>query len=436
MSDGMQAVKTAVQAHVAQSDHMRGDFAANVTGDIPGRCWHDMLYERSIAAVCGPSGVGKSTIVTRIVADFSATVGNVIYGNAEDDRVMQRFKLEAAGASMDKVRLASYVITAESDMDELEYAIIAQKVKLVVFDTAAKHIDGPMQRWDRPLVALHHMLQRVDCMALLVHHTNKNVKKSMDWQGAVGGATAGLIGTVRTLALVGKRPDNPDHVLYCPAKDSYAPAADAIAFEFQTEDLIQANGDLIEVPYMTIAEKGVKVANKTALVVVQGEGDGKKGPAPEAAAAAAQFLQETLANGPHPLNDVYLCKTNPDSTKNPDDKDWKSRDCGHMAVHTVEAAGGKCPGCDGKVTQIEGIKSKAEAAMVSMGTIKRAKGPLMIDTDCKGFSKDRVQYWSLPDGHPSLIAGPRNVTVKLDSGDVDAGGNPIMVDGLSSLPLA
>lgn len=30
------------------TDNLRGDFAANITGDMPGRFWNDPLYERSV----------------------------------------------------------------------------------------------------------------------------------------------------------------------------------------------------------------------------------------------------------------------------------------------------------------------------------------------------------------------------------------------------
>ncbi len=372
---------------------VRGRLAADITGDIPAKFWNDCLPEKSVCAVAGPSGVGKSLIVSTITADISRTVGTVIYGNNEDDPVIQRCRLEAAGADMQKVVMESFNIV--TDLDDLAETVMYHKAKFVVFDTAQKHMGIPMQRWDIPLKELASLCQKLDFTAMLVHHTNKSVAKNADWRSAIGGSTAGLTGTARSIALIGQRPDNPSQVLYCPVKDSNDETPLAIAYEFDTEDFDQSDGRTVSVAYMIESERDIKVVNKTALVFVQGSGDGKRGPAPEQAAAAAEFLTDLLAHGPVAVNDHILCSTNPLGV---------GGDCGLFhADHD-----GACPDCGGPTHGQLGIKSLASESEVSFGTAKRAKAALTIessrkmDKHSKG-GKRSVVFWRLPDGHPSLI---------------------------------
>jgi hypothetical protein len=381
---------------------VRGQLASAIKGDVPGKFWpdadHAFFYERSVSLIAGPSGVGKSLVVVKQVADLTRTGNFVIYCNAEDDPVMQMFRLAAAGADMDKVLISNFLIP--SDLVALEVAIRHHHATLVVFDTAAKHLEGPLQRWDKPLKLLNDLCAATKCTAMFVHHTNKNVKKSMDWRAAIGGATAGLIGTARSIALCGR--DSTGSLLFAPVKDSYAEAPKAIRFDFQTEDFDQSNGETVEISYVTISEKGVICSNPTELVVVTGDGDGKRGPSPEVAAAAGDLLCTALANGPLPVNDTYRCMTRPDSTMQPSDADWKKRSCGQLSVKSVAKAGGCCPDCNGNVVEVEGLKSLAEAAGVSFGTLKRVKPAYAIESGKKGFSDAAIGYWMLPAGHPSL----------------------------------
>jgi AAA domain len=385
------------------ADGIRGTIAATVKGDVPTKFWPDtnepLLYQRSICLAAGPSGVGKSLITVKLAADLTRTAGKVIYCNAEDDPVIQAFRLSASGADMAKVRLGDFVIP--DDLDALELAIRYDAAKLVVFDTAEKHINAPIQRWAKPLMQLGHVLKATDCSAMFVHHTNKNVKKNADWRAAIGGATAGLIGTARSIALVGKRPDDAAQIVFCPVKDSYDETPRALAFEFATEEFDQSDGRSVEVSYMRLAEKGLAITNPVSLVHVagDGDGDGKHGPSPEKAAEAAEFITETLADGCRPVKDVYRCKANPDSTSTPNDP---SRKCGHASIKTFEAAGECCPGCGGEMVGVIGLESMAEAASISFHTVKKAKVAISVPSGVKGFGATRINYWRLPDGHPSL----------------------------------
>lgn len=353
--------------------------AADVTGDVPGKLWHDCLYEGLVTTVAGPSGGGKSLIAVKLVADLTVAGHSVIYC-PEEDPLMLSYRLRAAGADLTKVIIASYIVPR--DMPALEADILAESVKLVVFDTAMKHIDGPMQRWDKPLDALDRVAYRTRCSFLFLHHTNKNVKKSATWHAAIGGASGGLAGTSRKVHLVGPRPDDANHILMANVKDSYGPEADAIAFEFHEEEFDQSDGSQVSVSHVGIAEKGVKLDNKTEIVCVAGGGE-KKGPNPEQLAKAAEFLTETLKFGPVPAGFHNVCASH--------------GACGQDSD--------VCPTCGGNVTAQNGVRQLGEDQDISWGTIKRARPHLKIENSRKGAGKGSVPYMRLPDGHPALIPG-------------------------------
>lgn len=380
--------------------------AADVTGNVPGKFWpdaaHAVLYERSVNVTAGPSGYGKSLISVKRAADITRTGHAIGYANAEDDTVMQRFRFEAAGADLSKVRLFPHgQLQIPDDLERIEYLTRLHGIKLWVFDTAEKHINGPVQRWAKPLAQLVRVLEATGATADFIHHTNKNVKKSADWRAAIGGATAGLIGTARSIQLVGRRPDDPSQVVLCPVKDSYVETPKAIAFEFNVEEFQQPNGEMIDVSAMRVAEKGLTITEPTALVVVVGGDDSKTGPSPEKAAEAAEFVCNALADGARAVKDVYRCKTHPDGRQDPDGK----AKCGHAATKVVEANNGACPDCGGAMTAVAGLQTDAEEAGVSWGTIKRAKTALELVTARKGFGGGGIFYWRLPDGHPALTPG-------------------------------
>lgn len=393
----------------ASLSNIRGMLAADVKGDLPKKLqWPDavdpIFYEGSVNCIAGPSDMGKSTTVIRLVADLSKQGMTIIYGNREDAAAVQAMRLAAAGADMTKVRLASYIIPDELEL--LEEAIWATSAKMYVMDTALKHINAPVNRNAKPLMALGDVCERTKCAAMLVHHTLKNVRANADWRAAIGGPTDGIQGTARAISLFGVRPDNAAQRVLCPVKDNYGEKPAALAMEFDTEEFDQEDGPPVEIAYVNISERQLTIANPTALVVVQGQGDGKRGPKPEALRDAAAFLTETLANGPLSVKDCYLCLTNPDGiapdgSKLKDPEDPK-RKCGHKTVKDVQSAKDVCPDCGGPVQAVEGIHSRAEGAEVTAGTLKKTLPHLGVITARKGFGSGGMWFWRLPDGHPKL----------------------------------
>ncbi len=313
------------------------------------------MYERLINLYAGPSGVGKSGIVARMVADLSAMGKKILYC-PEEDSVMLKFRLEAAGADLANIRIAQYRLP--KDLDALEFVIRHDGISLVVFDTAQKHITTPMQRWDEPLDLLDEMMHRTKCSAAIIHHTNKNARKGDDWRAAIAGSTAGLTGSSRMIHLVGKKDGR---LILGTAKNAYArgnPEGRGIAFDWSEEDVTTADGNTIPVGYVTLTEKDITIDNLTELVVIKGDGE-KKGPTPEQLLAAMEFLTLRLADGPACMGDTAKCIS--------------PTDCGSFPSKYEG-----CPDCGGSTVQVLGLKLAAEDAGISTMTLKRAREALDI----------------------------------------------------------
>lgn len=376
---------------------LRGAFAADVSGDVPVKVWpvtdtpESMFYERSIGAIAGPSGVGKSNITFKLAADFSRTYGPVIFSNLEDDPAVQKYRLEANGADMAKVLLATFKLPR--DLRDLESHIAYLGAKVCIFDTTEKTLGPTGSKWGAYLADLRTVLENTDCMALFVHHTLKSVPKNADWQALLGGYTSGLGGSARTVHLVGKRPGMADQLLLVPAKDSNAPPGDAIAFDFDTVDFTMSDGRMAEIPRLSIAEKGIKVTNLADVVNVRGEAS-QRGPTNEKVMEAQEFLTKALANGPVPVADHYRC----DSTGN-------LFSVGHVRMHSkADGSAGMCPCCDGSATDQAGISTLAQMAGVSNASLKRAYLNLECGSDRRGVKETSMVYRFLAETHPAWNA--------------------------------
>ena len=237
------------------------------------------------------------------------------------------------------------------------------------------------------------MLEPTGAAALFVHHTIRSVKADANWRAAVGGATNGLVGTSRSLCLVGLDPADPERIILCPVKDAYGECPDATAFEMLAEDMPQADGELVSISHMAMIERNVKIPNPTALVVVQGKGDKKSGPSAEKAAEAGDFLRDQLKDGAKPVSDYEKCAKC--------HAFWSTH-------HWQVTANGSCPGCGhASCTTEEGVQNAAIREGVSWGTIKRARPMLLIESSRKASKKDALPFIRLPAGHPALVPGAR-----------------------------
>lgn len=370
-----------------QPSNIRGRWANEVDPTPPERFWHDRFYFGAISAIAGPSRSMKSTFTAKIAADFSNECGPVLFDNLEDVESISRMRLEAAGADMDKVRLANYAIP--SDLKALEADIIAGGFKLVIMDTAAKHINAPIfkstDKTARILVPLSKMFERTGAALLLVEHSLKHTRTFSDPLAAI---PDGLARTVRTGVLFGYDPNDGDRRCAAWVKDSWAQEPTPMAFDIDIEDASDEDEDDDSAEerrgavVLRIADDDYSVPDPLALVrITQGRGEGESA---AKKAEAAEFLTKTLANGPIPVRDCEYCSQH---------------------GHVRESQGG-CPvkGCSaGSLKGAPGLQTLAESEGVSWRTIRRAKDAIGVEILKKtGVGKGGLAYWRLPDGHPML----------------------------------
>lgn len=383
--------------------------AADLQGKIPEAVWpgrgdKGLMYPGTLGFLAGPSGATKSMASHKIMADWTNTRGYVILCDGEDGGStggMARKRAEAAGADLDKLLFGEFVIPRDNARLQAAIESLGGEV-LVIWDTADTWIDAPVQRWGKALHDLSfNILPRTGAIGLLIHHTLKNAKKGADWKACVGGATNGIVGKSRFGFMYGVRPDDSAQRLLVRVKNSYGDTRDngvynqSVAFEIDQEDLDDGNGNLRPVSYLRVTEKNVGIADPSVLAYLGSEGGAARGPTPEKAAEAAEWLKTKLADGAMPTADAAVCKTNPKG--NPAAKG----ECGYMDASKCT---GGCPYCGGAVSLVEGLKESAERDSLSWGgAVRKALAALACESDRKGSHKapgGLVFYWRLPKGHP------------------------------------
>jgi hypothetical protein len=377
------------------------------TAYYPGTDSEGTMYEGCLGFVAGPSGASKSLFSDALAKYWTATRGHVIKMDGEDGGSqggMSRFRLEAAGVDMSRVHFAEFSIPG--DVERLRAAIDHLQSDgskcLVIWDTADTWIEAPVQRWGKALHNLaYNVLPQTGATGILVHHTLKNVKKGADWKAAVGGATAGLVGKSRFGFLYGIRPDDSDQRVLITVKDSYRPTVvngshHALAYEFDEEDVDDGSGNLRPVSFIRLAEKAVAISDPVHCVFLGGDNN-SRGPTPEKAAAAAEWLCTQLADGARPVSDVSRCMTHPDG--NPK----MLGECGWMSYAKI--GDGSCPYCRGPIKLEQGLKETAELDGISWGgAARKALAALGCENARKGSrtaDSGLVFSWRLPDGHPA-----------------------------------
>lgn len=374
---------------------IRGILASAVTGDVPGRLWGDCFYQRSLNLIAGPSKVGKSQVSVSVVADIAAK-DQVIYCNAEDDEVVQALRFRAVDANLDNIHLASFTIP--DDLDALRSNILTLGAKLVVFDTAEKHIHAPVQHWGKHLAKLRYMLAETDCAVMYISHTLKNVKKSADWRAAIAGNVGGMVGSCRYAALVG-RPTGGTDPLFIPVADQYGadPVGQptAIRFEFDSENFTMSDGRDVPISYVSPVEYGITVSNPADAVFIAGD-DRQHGPNPEALAAATRFVTEALTAGPRCRKDTWRCLVNPDGA---------SGKCGQIGYNAGKD--GACPDCGGPLVSVSGLQAEGELHDLSWGTLRRAITNIECESRKAKNGTKAFAYYVLPDGHHHATAENR-----------------------------
>jgi hypothetical protein len=342
-----------------------GMMASQVAIKAPETFWHDTFYYGVMQSISGPKKTAKSLCSIKVAADMSH-VGNVIVSGREDSKAVLRLRLEAAGANLDNVFLPDNGYDIPTEIHKLRADIETLDARVVVLDTANKHVEVQMDKADhkaaRALTPLSKMLEETEAGLIFIDHSLKNIPKSANPDFAISG---GLLGSVRKAFLFGWDPTNADRRMLVNVADQYAEPQKAMAFTIETVDVFDPSTGLeIPVGAMHLDEKDIVLSDAQKINVVRVSNTDGQGTSASKRAEAAEFLTKLLAFGPRPVNTATV--------------NGKTYD---GVVQTVEEEG------------------------MSMMTVRRAAEAIGVIKSRHGSGKGSVPFWRLPDGHPALTPG-------------------------------
>ena len=220
--------------------------------------WVGRIPVGKLTVIGGDPGLGKSYMTLDIAATVSlgrrwpdggeAPIGNVLLISAEDglaDTIRPRLdlleadvsKIHAIGTTL-KQDGQDVSLSLADHIKQLEMAIIAYEAVLLILDPilafTGKKADTYKSSDVRAVLApLAAMAERTKCAILSVLHLNKRSSEG----NSIYRLTASLDFTAaaRSVFVVGKHPDNPEHRVLAPVKSNLSAPPSALAFHF-TED--------------------------------------------------------------------------------------------------------------------------------------------------------------------------------------------------------
>lgn len=320
--------------------------------------WNPRIPLGGLTLMAGEPGKGKSTVTSDISAratrgllegDLHGEATNVVMATAEDALAFVMVpRLLAAGADLQRVHFVTVHrdgtdlgLAIPDDLVDLRGALRSTGARLLVVDPLLAHIpvriDGYKDQHVRVALApLHRLAEELDIAVLGIMHLNK--REAGDLFSRIGGS-GGFLAAARSALLVAADP-NDDHVrVVAHGKSNLAPAAGALRFRLQPEQIDNPDPDddqPINVPRVEwLGESDLEVRDLLRT-------DHRS----EARTEASSWLLQVLKNGPMPAT-------------------W--------------------------------VKSAAEEAGHSWRTVERARQALGIRSDrVGGMGKDGRWEWSLP----------------------------------------
>jgi putative DNA primase/helicase len=168
--------------------------------------WENLIGRGFISIVAGKPGRGKGLFAHYLTAQVTRRGESVIFSSWEESRAkMVRPRLDAAGADLDRVIIPTGLIEIPRDNDRIRQMIRAEKVTLVVLDTASAHLGASIyndQAVKRALGPIMLMAEELDVAFVLLHHVTKGMKGD-DPMYAIGGSGGGLTAVARSIFIFG-----------------------------------------------------------------------------------------------------------------------------------------------------------------------------------------------------------------------------------------
>ena len=218
--------------------------------------WRGYIPKGKLTVLEGDPGVGKSTFTLDLAArvtslgempDESRTeVGTVLLLSAEDgvsDTIIPR--LSAAGADLESVRVLTEIQNADGephhpsipdDIYAIENQILRHSVRLVIIDPINAYLSNGVNSWSdqdvrRALAPLAQMADRTGAAVILVRHLNKKQGVQALYRG---GGSIGIAAAARSVLLIAKHQDHPDHGVLASTKNNLSRSAPAWLFSIES----------------------------------------------------------------------------------------------------------------------------------------------------------------------------------------------------------
>lgn len=211
--------------------------------EFPGWLMADakLMPRGELVMVIGHDGVGKTTIVSQLVADWTHQDEVVFMSMLEDGEGIIKSKLQAAGADLDMVVMqpnrpdgsADAAWSIPEDLEVIEAYLRDTAATVAVFDSLDAHLTpSPISHRARLALAdCHGIAQRLGIPIIFLHHFNKGGRRTSVDQ-AIGGAR-GIKAAFRNILVwgdpfagtkfAGGDTERPTHALAV-HKNSYGPA--------------------------------------------------------------------------------------------------------------------------------------------------------------------------------------------------------------------
>ncbi len=277
--------------------------------------WPGHIARGTLTVIDGDPGCGKSTLTrdlaTRVSSGRTFPDGEpcgqataIIFSAEDDPAATIRPGLEAAGANLDRVVVASLtlesddgprLLTLPDDIPLIESTLREIGATLVVLDPLSAFLSGKVdshrdQDIRRVLAALAAMAERTNVALVVVRHLNKSGGSNPMYRG---GGSIGITAAARAAFLVGIDPHDPEpekRRIFAPVKNNLAPMPKSLAFR-----LVQSGGDAVA--HVEWIEGSADVSARDLLRDPETERHGS-------IEDAKDFLREILADGPRATAEV------------------------------------------------------------------------------------------------------------------------------------
>jgi putative DNA primase/helicase len=346
--------------------------AADITPEKIDWLWEQRLPLGKCVLVAGEGGLGKSMVLAWITATVSrgkewpcgegqSRRGSIIILSAEDDAADTILpRLMAADADCTKVQILEAVrkedneghrsFNLQLDLPELEKKIAElSDVLLVIIDPITSYLGKVDSHKNAELRSVLEPLGKMAARQRVTVIANTHLSKA-----AGGSANSRVIGSVafvnhaRAAFIVTADPEDSGRRLFLPSKTNLGRPRDGLAYRIADVALPGPDCSVIWAPCVKWDDVPVTMSADEAMAAIAGGVEGKS-----TLEEAKRFLTSLLTHGAMSAKDV---------------------------------------------------KGAADAHMISLATLRRAKSALGVDVSREGFGPGSAVIWSLPSigaQHPS-----------------------------------